>query len=226
MIKTVIDSTKSRGSTGPDGISYHTTVHNNIPNIWKKGNIISILKPRKNPTEPSSYRPSSLMCNPIKTPERLILNTITPHIPPSLTQHGFRALRSTTTLLTTLTQYIHEGLDIPKPAHRTLLATTDISTAFYTVQRTLLIHKLFITNDKPIPYTNYPTTLGVTYDRGMMLGQHIQNINTRAKTRLNVLLAPTNTFFGHNKKTSLSYINSTSDPSSHAPREHKQRQSV
>ena len=31
-------------------------------------------------------------------------------------------------------------------------------------------------------YTNYPTTLGVTYDRGMTFGQYIQNINTKKKT--------------------------------------------
>ena len=55
-------------------------------------------------------------------------------------------------------------------------------------------------NGEPIPYTNNPTTLGVTYDRGMTFGQNIQNINTKAKTRLNVLRALTNTSFGHSKE--------------------------
>ena len=107
-----------------------TIVHNNITNTLKMGKIIPILKPNKNPTEPSSYRTISLLCYPIIILERLIFNTITQRIPLSPTQHGFRALHSATTLLTTLTQYIHEGLNFPKPAYRTLLATIDISKAF------------------------------------------------------------------------------------------------
>ena len=53
---------------------------------------------------------------------------------------------------------------------------------------------------EPIPYTSAPTTLGVTYDRGMTFAQHVQNVNTKAKTRLNVLRALTNTSFGHSKE--------------------------
>ena len=55
-------------------------------------------------------------------------------------------------------------------------------------------------NNTPIPFTNTPTTLVVTYDRGMTLGQHTDNINTKAKTRLNILRALTNTSFGHSKE--------------------------
>jgi len=40
----------------------------------------------------------------------------------------------------------------------------------------------------------------VTYDRGMTFGQHTDNINTKARTRLNVLRALTNTSFGHSKE--------------------------
>ena len=90
--------------------------------------------------------PLLLLCNPLKILERLVLTNITPHIPLSPTQHGFRAHHSTTTLLTTLTQHIHEGLNTPKPAHRTMLATIDISKAFDTVPRTLLIQKIYNTN--------------------------------------------------------------------------------
>ena len=55
-------------------------------------------------------------------------------------------------------------------------------------------------NGELIPYTNYPTTPGVTYDRGLTFGEHIQNIITKAKTRLNVLRALTNITFDHSKE--------------------------
>jgi hypothetical protein len=32
-----------------------------IPNIWKRANIILLLKPKKNKHHPSSYRPISLL---------------------------------------------------------------------------------------------------------------------------------------------------------------------
>ena len=349
-VKSTIDKTPSTSSTGPDGISYrhlkhlgpvairaltsifnHSITHNSIPTLWKKAKIVPILKPHKTPTEPASYRPISLLFNPVKILERLVLTNITPHIPLSPTQHGFRTLHSTTTLLTSLTQTTLEGLNTPKPAHRTLLATIDISKAFDTVPRTLLTQKIFNTNihinykkwlanyltgrqgytihngkssttrrytngvpqgsvlsptlfnlymhdiplpthpdthtlsyadditiytqhtkpetaathlqnyihtleqwletnrlkvstpkstltlitpwaqeyntrptvtlhDTPIPYTDTPTILGVTFDRGMTFRQHTDNINNKAKTRLNVLRTLTNTSFGHSKE--------------------------
>ena len=90
-----------------------------IPNIWKLGKIVPNLKPSESPREPSSYRPTSLLCNPLKILERLVLNHIAADIPISTTQHGFRAKHCATKLLTTLTQHIHESLKAPKPAHHT-----------------------------------------------------------------------------------------------------------
>ena len=149
MTVRAIKNTKNSRSTGPDGISYlhlkhlgphavraltnifnHSLNNNSIPNIWKVGKIIPILKPNKPPNEPTSYRPISLLCNPSKILERLVLNNINPHIPLSPTQHGFRPHHSTSTLLTNLTQNITEGFNQPKPAPRTLIAAIDISKAF------------------------------------------------------------------------------------------------
>ena len=110
------------------------------------GKIVPILKPSTSPTKPSSYRPISLVCNPLKILEGLIINRITPDIPLSPTQHSFTAKHSTTMLLTTLTQHIHEGLNAPKPANRTILATIDISKAFGSVPIRLLIQKINRTN--------------------------------------------------------------------------------
>ena len=42
--------------------------------------------------------------------------------------------------------------------------------------------------------------LGVTYDRGVTFGPHTTRVNAKAKPRLNVLRALTNTTFGHSKE--------------------------
>ena len=60
------------GTRTPTDIFNHSILHNTIPNIWKIGKIITILKPNKSPTEPASYRPISLLCNPLKILERLV----------------------------------------------------------------------------------------------------------------------------------------------------------
>ena len=350
MTLRAIRRTKNTSSTGPDGISYlhlkhlgphairvltdifnYSLINNSIPNIWKLAKIIPILKPNKNPTEPASYRPISLLCNPSKILERLVLDNISPHIPLSPSQHGFRSGHSTTTLLTQLSQTALEGLNTPKPAYRSILVTIDISKAFDTVPRHLLINKILNTHihpsfkkwlanflsgrhgftvyngkssttrrytngvpqgsvlsptlynlfshdiptpttpytyslsyaddltvmaqhpkhetateymqtymnrleqwlninrlkvsankstitlitpynreytvrphvtlfDTPLPYTETPTILGVTYDRGMTFKTHTTNINTKSKNRLNVLRALTHTTYGHSKE--------------------------
>ena len=88
---------------GPQGIqaltniSNYTYAHFLIPNIWKQGRIITILKPNKDPTTPSSYRPITLLSTLSKITECLILNIIYPDAPLAPTQHGFRLLHSTNT---------------------------------------------------------------------------------------------------------------------------------
>ena len=83
-----------------DGISYHQLKHldpraldaltalfnwsvkeNCIPTRWKVASVIPLLKPGKNLTTPSSYRPISLLSNACKVLERLVLNEVSPHIP-------------------------------------------------------------------------------------------------------------------------------------------------
>ena len=282
--------------------------------------------------QPASYRPISLLPNPSKILERLVLNVINPSIPLSPTQHGFRSQHSTTTLLTNLTQTIHEGLNTKKPPKRTLIAAIDISKAFDTVPRHILINKILDThihpnfkkwlanflsgrhghtiynskpsttrpftngvpqgsvlspslfnlfmhdipspthpdvhissyaddltiisqhpkhetaathmqqyittlerwlldnrmkvsadkstltlatshtrehtahphvtlNNTPIPHNNTSTILGVTYDTGTTFRKHTENINTKAKNRMNVLRALANTTYGHSKES-------------------------
>jgi hypothetical protein len=140
---------------GPHAIRAFTDVFNSstrlnsIPNLWKISKIIPIPKPGKPPTDPASYRPISLLSNPSKILERLVLNRITPDIPLSPTQHGFRPLHSTTSLLANLTQTTLEGLNGKAPANRTVLAAVDISKAFDTVPRHKLIEKILDTTIHP-----------------------------------------------------------------------------
>ena len=136
---------------GPHGIQTLTNIANYsyshciIPYIWKISKVITLLKPGKTPTDAASYRPITLLCTPSKVVERLLLRKITPHIPLSPTQHGYRQNHSTTTLLTNLTQKVNDGINSRNPPHRTLLITIDISKAFDAIPRTLLINKIYNT---------------------------------------------------------------------------------
>ena len=136
---------------GPHGLQTLTNIanysysHCAIPDIWKMGKIITLLKPNKPPTQPASYRPITLLCTPSKVVERLILLKTAPHIPLSPTQHGYRQHHSTTTLLTNLTQRVQDGINTRSPPKRTLLTTIDISKAFDAISRPLLTNKIFST---------------------------------------------------------------------------------
>ena len=50
-----------------------------------------------------------------------------------------------------------------------------------------------------IPVNNDKNILGVTIDRGWTFRQHTQDINAKAKARLNVMKALAATSFGHSK---------------------------
>ena len=51
-----------------------------LPSIWRRANVVAMLKPNKPKDEPKSYRPISLLCIPYTIVERLIYNRISPVI--------------------------------------------------------------------------------------------------------------------------------------------------
>ena len=55
-------------------------------------------------------------------------------------------------------------------------------------------------NNTPLPVTYSTKILAVTFDRGMAFKQHIDDINTTAKNRLNVIRSFTHTTYGHSKE--------------------------
>ena len=132
---------------GPSAIHYLTDIFNKswtfnyMPDSWKKAIIIPKLKPRKDPTLPSSYRPISLLSCLSKLMEKIILSKIRPHIQTSQHQHGFKKSHSTSTALTNISQHITNGLN-QSPSQRSFLIAIDISKAFDTVPRHILIQKI------------------------------------------------------------------------------------
>lgn len=168
---TAIKSLKNSKATGPDNISNlhlkhlgpiaiakltdifnYSWLHNDIPPAWKLAHIVPILKPNKPPTDPSSYRPISLLSTISKTFEKLLLKRISPQAPISQHQHGFRQHHSTTTLLTSLSHDIQQGFNQNPPPLRTVLVAIDLNKAFDTTPRHILIKKIlqsdFNVNDK------------------------------------------------------------------------------
>ena len=160
-VAAAINSAKPSKATGPDGISmlmlknlgdrgveYLTMVFNLsvrslvIPNAWKKGRVIPILKPGKVASEGLSYRPISLLSPVAKTLEALLLPQLTHHLPAARHQHGFRKMHSTTTALTAITTQIAHGLNQQRPCERTVLVALDLSKAFDTVSHTILFQDI------------------------------------------------------------------------------------
>ena len=133
---------------GPIAINFLTALFNlsisnaDVPSIWKLANIIPIRKPGKPPNEGGSYRPISLLCPAVKVLERLILPYLTSTLDLANSQHGFRALRSTSTALLPLVDNIARGFNQPKPPLRTVSLAVDFSRAFDTVSHDLLINMI------------------------------------------------------------------------------------
>ena len=165
MTKKAIKNCKASKALGPDGLSnlhlkhlgeagltYLTDLFNlststgSIPAIWKTSIIIPLLKPGKPSEVSTSYRPVSLLCPAIKILERLILPTLTEHLPIPPHQHGFRKHHSTTTALNDLNQDIADGFNKKKPPDRTILLQIDLSKAFDMVSHEKLLRDLNMTS--------------------------------------------------------------------------------
>lgn len=115
-----------------------------FPKDWKIAVVMPILKPDKDPTDPVSYRPISLLPIIAKMAEIIIRNRLQTFLELNDTiipeQFGFRYTLSTTQQLLRVTEYIHEGF---QNNQTTVAIFLDISKAFDRVWITGLIFKLF-----------------------------------------------------------------------------------
>jgi len=115
-----------------------------VPKIWKLSKVVAVLKPKKPPDNPSSYRPISLLCIPLKLYERLIYNRIQPITESFLPneQAGFRPGRSCLDQAALLTEDIEHAFDQKLKAGIVLV---DLSAAYDTVWHRGLTLKLLKT---------------------------------------------------------------------------------
>ncbi|XP_058982740.1 probable RNA-directed DNA polymerase from transposon BS isoform X1 [Musca domestica] len=156
-VANVIRNAKSSKALGPDGISmvmlkqldtpgveYLTKVLNLslathiVPEIWKMGRVVPLLKPGKDASKGESYRPISLLSPVAKTLEALLLPSIRGSYAVANHQHGFRPQHSTTTALHAISTHISRGLNQNRPCDRTVLVALDLSKAFDTVNHATL----------------------------------------------------------------------------------------
>ena len=86
--------------------------------------------------------PVSLLCPGIKILERLLLPTLTNHLPVPDHQHGFRKAHSTISALNDFNQRVADGFNKKKPPDRTVLLQIDLSKAFDMVSHEKLLKDL------------------------------------------------------------------------------------
>ncbi|GBM56481.1 RNA-directed DNA polymerase from mobile element jockey [Araneus ventricosus] len=114
-----------------------------FPTKWKTATVIPILKSGKDPTDPVSYRPISLLPPISKIAEHIILSRLNDLLEENIIlipeEFGFRKNLSTTHQLLRLTEFIREGLNNKRKTGAVLL---DIQKAFDRVWQDGLIHKL------------------------------------------------------------------------------------
>ncbi|GBN05578.1 RNA-directed DNA polymerase from mobile element jockey [Araneus ventricosus] len=114
-----------------------------FPTRWKTATVVPILKPGKDPTDTSSYRPISLLPSISKIAEHLILTRLNNHLNENNTlipeQFGFRPKLSTTHQLIRVVEFITEGFSNNQKTGAVFL---DIQKAFDRVWQDALIHKL------------------------------------------------------------------------------------
>ncbi|GBM51926.1 RNA-directed DNA polymerase from mobile element jockey [Araneus ventricosus] len=147
---------------------------NHFPGCWKTARILPILKPGKDPTQPISYRPISLLLTLSKLSKKIILNRYIKHANkvriPIPQQFGFTPQLSTTHQLLRVTEHILEG----KSAN---LAT---ATIFLDIAKAFDKHcpeiKIYNT---PVPWKKEIKYLGVILDRNLTFRPHLNHIKDK-----------------------------------------------
>lgn len=102
-----------------------------FPSAWKRSKVVPILKPGKDPTSPSSYRPISLLSSLSKLFEKLLYARLLEHTNSNdillEEQFGFRRGHSTVDQLKRVSNLVSQAKSVSKT---TVMALLDIEKAF------------------------------------------------------------------------------------------------
>ncbi|GBM60288.1 putative RNA-directed DNA polymerase from transposon X-element [Araneus ventricosus] len=132
--------------------------HQYFPNSWRVAIVVPILKPGKDPTDPSSYRPISLLPTLSKVTEHFILTQLNEHLNNNNIlipyQFGFKPKLSTTHQLLRAVEFITSGFENRFSTGAVFL---DTQKAFDRVWINGLIYKL-ISHKIPISFIKLITT--------------------------------------------------------------------
>lgn len=169
----IIKGLRPRKAPGADGISNQVLKHfspplvhllvsifnaaltnHMFPEAWKSADVIGIHKPGKPASEPSNYRPISLLSSLGKIYERILLKRLWFHINENNIlpeeQFGFRARHSCVQQVHRITEYILEGFNTGaagytvKPKSKCTIAVfLDVAKAFDKVWHDGLVYKLY-----------------------------------------------------------------------------------
>lgn len=132
---------------GPIAFEWLRILFNNIlnngilPKLFKRAKVIAILKPGKDGSEASHFRPISLLSVTFKILERVLLNRIEPIINQTVpvSQAGFRQHRGCSEQLAALSTLIESGF---QQNRKTNVIFVDLTAAYDTVWRHGLMFKL------------------------------------------------------------------------------------
>lgn len=140
------------------------------PEAWKTALVVPILKPNKNPTDPASYRPISLLSSLSKVVEKLILSRLNKVITQKNIlideQFGFREGHGTTMQVARIADSITKNFN---KGNVTSMVLLDVEKAFDTVWIEGAIHKIY--------KTGIPTQLS------RLMACYLQNRNFRLKIK-------------------------------------------
>ena len=112
-----------------------------LPKLFKKTKVLAVLKPAKDGSSASHYRPISLMSIVYKLFEKLLLNRLQPHLDKIIPkeQAGFRPSRGCVEQVLALTTHIENGF---QKGLKTFVVFFDLTAAYNTVWREGLLWKL------------------------------------------------------------------------------------
>lgn len=160
-VRKALNKLKPSGSTGADNIPqiifnkcssslslpladiYNWSMRlGQVPSVWKHSLITPLLKPSKDPLQPSSYRPISILSPACKSMERIIKDKLLPYLIKydiyAHRQHGFRPNAS---VLTNMIDCENTWTSALSKKHIVDIIYIDFEKAFDTVCHKLLIHK-------------------------------------------------------------------------------------